>query len=127
MTTLPDRRAELGRFIGGWDAIFTIMTKMANRRIRQKRVTGREPVVVTASVVVLCVLVMMCAGMLVPPLWTAVVEAWQFRPSVQECSMLEDAAARQRCYEQANAPALQHPAKGGNPPPILHRSEQQDE
>jgi hypothetical protein len=65
--------------------------------------------------------------MLVPPLWTAVVEAWRFRPSVQECSMLEDAAGRRACYEQANASALQHPAKGGNPPPILRPSEQQNE
>ena len=101
------------------------MTKGAKRRIRQKEAAGREPAVITVSIVILWVLVLACAGMLVPPLWTVVVNAWQFRSSAQECSMLEPAAARRACYEELGIPAARHPAKGALAP--LHPSGQQGE
>ena len=100
------------------------MTKGAKRRIRQKEAAGREPAVITASVVILCLLVLVCAGMLVPPLWTVAVNAWQFRSGAQECSVLEPAEARRTCYEEMGIPAARHPAKGAVAP--LHPSEQQD-
>ena len=101
------------------------MTKGAKRRIRQKEAAGREPAVITASIVILCVLVFACAGMLVPPLWTVAVNAWQFRSGAQECSMLEPAEARRACYEEMGIPAARHSAKGALAP--LHPSGQQGE
>jgi len=44
--------------------MFNAMTTRANRRIRQKAATGREPAAITASVVVLGVLVLIRLGML---------------------------------------------------------------
>jgi hypothetical protein len=103
------------------------MTARANRRTRQKQVTGREPVVITASVVVLGVLVLICAGMLVAPLWTAVVDVWQIRPSGQECGAPEDASARQACYEELRARAQRHLVKGTNVPTIPRPAGQRSE
>ena len=71
-------------------------------------------------------LVLTCAALLVPPLWT-VVEGWRFGPSGQECSMLEDAAARQACHEELSGRAARHPAKGANAPLILRPSGQRSE
>jgi hypothetical protein len=45
------------------------------------------------------VLVFICAGMLIAPLWTAAVEVWQFRANSQECISLKGVAARQTCLE----------------------------
>jgi hypothetical protein len=107
--------------------MFNTMTKGAKRRIRHKELAGREPIAITISVVILGVLVLICAGMLVPPLWTAVVESWRFGPGGQECSMLDDAAARQACYEELSARAARHPAKGANAPLIPRPSGQRSE
>ena len=82
---------------------------------------------ITASVAVLGVLVLICAGMLVAPLWTAVVEVWQIRPSNQECSALESVTARQACYEELSARAPRHPVKGTTALPIPRPSEQRSE
>ena len=111
----------MSRTGAGFNAMFNTMTKGANRRARHGKVTGRESILITTSVVILGVLVLICTGMLVPPLWTAVVQAWQFRPNGQECSMLKD-AARQACYEELNARAARHPAKGATAPLILRPS-----
>jgi hypothetical protein len=115
----------MDRFIGGYDDMYN-MTKVAKRRVPQMEVT-REPVVVTASVIVLAALVLICGAMLVPPLSTAAVEAWQFRPSGQQCSILKDAAARRACYEKLSARASRYPLIGGNAPPILPPSGQRSE
>jgi hypothetical protein len=101
--------------------------KGLNRRILQKEATGREPAVITASIVVLGVLVLICAGMLVAPLWTAAVDVWQIRPSRQECSPLKDAASRQACYEELSGRASRHPVKGASAPPIPRPSRQRSE
>jgi hypothetical protein len=65
--------------------------------------------------------------MLVPPLWTALVESWQIRPSHQECHVLKTAALQEACYEEPNIPAARHPAKGANAPPIFRPSGQHSE
>lgn len=88
------------------------MTKGARRQTQQKALARRESSVITGSIIILAVLVLICAGMLVPPLWTAVVDSRQFRPSVQDCSMLKDPSARQDCYEGLSARGARHPAKG---------------
>jgi len=107
--------------------MFNPMTKGAKRRIRRKEFAGREPAVITGSVVILSVLVLSCVGMLVPPLWTAIIESGQLRPSGQDCSALKDAVARRACYEQLSKLAAPNPAKGANAPPILRPSGQRSE
>jgi hypothetical protein len=101
------------------------MTKKPHHRVGQKEAKGREPVVFTTSLVVLVVLVFICAGMLIAPLWTPAVEVWQFRPNGQECSSLEDSAARQSCFAELNARTLRQPVKEPNetPHPFGQRGE----
>jgi hypothetical protein len=82
------------------------MRKKPNHCIGKKGAKGREPIVITTSLVVLGVLVFICAGMLIAPLWTAAVEVWQFHPNSQECRSLKGVAARQTCLEQLSARAL---------------------
>ena len=102
-----------------------IVTKGAKRRTRQTEAAAREPAFVNVPIVILWVVVIACAAMLVPPLWTVVVNAWQFRSSAQECSTLELAAARRACYEELGIPAPPHPTKVAVAP--LHPSGQQGE
>jgi hypothetical protein len=106
--------------------MFDTMTREAKRRIPHKEHAGREPVAVTISVVILGVLVLTCAALLVPPLWTAV-EGGRFSPGGQDCGMIEDATARQACDEELSARAARHPAKGANAPLILRPSEQRSD
>jgi hypothetical protein len=82
----------------------------------------RQELAVAAWVFVLAALVLICAGMFVPPFWTAVVGSWQFRPSVQECSLLKSATDRGGCYEDRNVRSAHHPAKGANAPAIFRLS-----
>jgi hypothetical protein len=84
------------------------MTRAAKRQIRQEP-PSRDPVAITASVVALAVVVLICAGMLVAPLWSALVRSWQFRPIGLECSTLTKTAAREACYDELAARAARHP------------------
>ena len=102
------------------------MTRAAKRQIRQEP-PSREPVAITASVVALAVVVAICVGMLVAPLWSALVQSWQLRPSGQECSTLTKAAAREACYDELAARAVRHSAKGANAPLTLLPSGQQSD
>ena len=97
------------------------MRKGTKRRIRRKEFAGRQPVVVTVSVVILGVLVLSCAGMLVAPLWTAFVGERQFRANGQECRMLKDAAARLVCEERLGA------VQGANAPVPVRSSGQRSD
>jgi hypothetical protein len=100
------------------------MTKKPNRRVRHEQAKVRGPAI-TASLVVLGVLVFICAGMLIAPLWTAAVEVWQFHLNGQECSSLEGSAARQSCFAEPNARTLRQPVKEPNetPHPFGQRGE----
>lgn len=84
------------------------MTRADRRRIRQQP-PDRDPLIITISTIILAVVVLGSAAMLVPPLWTVLVEGWQVSPNEQECSTLKDAAARESC-------AARHPAKGAKAP-----------
>jgi hypothetical protein len=81
------------------------MRKSPNQCIGKKRAKGREPVVITTLLVILGVLVFICAGMLIAPLWTAAVEVWQFRLNNHECSSVKGVGARQTCLEQLSTGA----------------------
>ena len=85
-------------------------------RIWQKEPAAREPVAIRALVIVLGAAVLLCTGLLVPPLWTAAVEDWQSRPNGQECDSFDDVAAQRNCYDQLRNRATRHPAKGANAP-----------
>ena len=106
--------------------VMLTMTKAAKRQIRQEP-PSREPVAVTASVVLLAVVVLICAGMLVAPLWSALVQSWQFRPIGLECSTLTKATAPEACYDELAARAARHPAKGANAPLTLRPAGPQSE
>ena len=73
---------------------------------------AQEPIAIRASVVVLGVIVLLCAGLLVPLLWTAVVEDWQSHANSHVCDRFNDVAAQQNCYQRLRDRAAQHPAKG---------------
>ena len=109
-----------------YDVNFSAIINGARHRNWPGQPARQEPAV-TASVIVLAALVLLCAGMLVPPLWTAVTESSQFRPGGQECSVLEAAADRQACYEERNVWTKRHPAKGANAPATLRLSGQRSE
>jgi hypothetical protein len=79
---LPDPRQAPASSV--CDEMFNIMTKANPAEGGHRPSVGR----------VLVLLVLSCAVMLVPPLWTAAVDIWQVRPSGQECSALKDAAAK---------------------------------
>jgi len=70
-----------------------MMTDLMNGRPSHRR----NDQVVPTAVVVMGVLVVACVGMLVPPMWAAVVDAWQYHPEVQQCRPLDGTKARQVC------------------------------
>lgn len=63
-----------------------VMSDLMNRRPGRRR--GRNDRVVSTAVVVLGMLVAACVGMLVPPMWAAVVDAWQYHPEARQCRPL---------------------------------------
>ena len=79
---------------------------------------------ITAPVVVLAALVLFCAGMLAPALWTAVAESTQYRPTSQNCVTLEVAADRHACIDGLSERTIAHRAKGANAPSMLRLSGQ---
>jgi hypothetical protein len=81
-------------------------------RHRSKAGTNKEPPVIKASVVLLGAIVLICVGLLGPPLWTAVLKVWQFNPGDQECSVFKDPLARETCNQEFKLRASRMPAKG---------------
>jgi hypothetical protein len=76
---------------------------------------AREPIAIKASIIGLGVVVALCVGLLIPPLWTAVVEGWRSHPTSQACDKSVNAAVRHDCDELLGHRAP-HPAKAGNAP-----------
>jgi len=72
-----------------------VMSDLMNRRPSRRR--RKNDRVVSAAVVVLGVLVVACIGMLVPPMWAAVVDVWQYHPEVQQCRPFGGTKAHQVC------------------------------
>ena len=52
---------------------------------------GRESVIISAGIAILAAVVLICAGLVVVPLWTALVQGWRFQPIADQCKMLKDA------------------------------------
>ena len=64
-----------------------------------------EPAVIMA-IIALGALAAICGVMLIPPMWAAVVDLWQYRPPTQQCRMLRDVTARHACFEHLNMQTL---------------------
>jgi len=67
---------------------------------RSRRKQTRQPVVISAAIAVLAATVLVCAGLVVVPLWTALVQGSRFQPIADQCKMLKDAHAREACDER---------------------------
>jgi hypothetical protein len=72
-------------------------------------------------IAVLAAVALVCAGLVAIPLWSALVQGWQFQPVLQQCSALENAVARQACYERNDRAS--HPARGAKAPIILRSAD----
>lgn len=92
-------------------------------RRRPQQAPFRREAFVTASVIVLAALVLFCAGMLAPAVWTALVDPTQIHTS-HDCAVLQAAADRHECIEELSKRAGSHPAKGANAPSSLRLSGQ---
>jgi hypothetical protein len=88
---------------------------------------ARREAALTAAVIILAALVLFCAGMLAPALWTALAGSTQFHPTSQNCGALEVAADRHACVDRLSERIHSHPAKGANAPFILRLSGQRND
>jgi hypothetical protein len=64
--------------------------------------TRHESVIISAGIAILAAVVLICAGLVVVPLWTALVQGWRFQPIADQCKMLKDAHARAACEREAD-------------------------
>jgi hypothetical protein len=95
------------------------MTGNIGLRSRRNGGRRRQPVVISAGIAILAAAVLLCAGLVAVPLWTALVQDWRFEPIADQCRMLKDARARETCDERLRVEATQHPARGANAPIML--------
>src|SRR5215831_3339794 len=95
------------------------MTSSVGLRSRRNNGQRRQPVAISAGVIILAVIAVVCAGLVAVPLWTALVQGLQVETISDPCG-LQDAAARQDCLEKLRLGESRHPAKGANAPIRLH-------
>jgi hypothetical protein len=81
-------------------------------RHRSKAGANKEPPIIRASIVLLGAIVLICVGLLGPPIWTAALKVWQFNPGDQECSVSKDPLARETCNQEFKLRAPRMPVKG---------------
>jgi len=91
--------------------------------LRQNHGPRQQPIAISAGVTILAVIVLVCAGLLAVPLWTALVQGWQVEATSEPCE-LKDVSARQDCFEKLRLGESRHPAKGANAPIRLRAPEQ---
>src|SRR5215471_4252977 len=99
------------------------MTSSVGLRSRRNNGRRRQPLAISAAIVILAATVLVCAGLVAVPLWTALVQGWQGEAISDPCG-LKDAAARQDCFEKLRLGESRQPAKGANSPIRLHPPEQ---
>ena len=92
------------------------MANMVGPRSKRNDARRPQPIVISAAIAILAAVVLVCVGLVAVPLWTALVQGWQFQPLAEQCKVLKDARAREACDEKLRVEALQHPAKGANAP-----------
>jgi hypothetical protein len=98
------------------------MTHPVGPRLRRTNGRTRQPIAISAGIVILAAVVLVCTSLIVVPLWTAVVKDWQAETISDPCAV-KDAIPRQDCLEQLWLGETRHPAKGANAPIRLHRPE----
>ena len=87
---------------------------------------GRQPIAISAAVVIFAVTALVCAGLVAVPLWAALVRDLQVDAISDPCG-LKAQAARQDCLDELGLGESRHPAKGANAPIRVHPREQKDD
>src|SRR5262249_58613363 len=87
------------------------MANIVGPRSRRNDKQTRQPVVISAAIAVLAATVLVCAGLLVVQLWTALVQGSRFQHIADRCKMLKDAHARETCDERLKCECLQDQAE----------------
>ena len=98
------------------------MTTSVNLRPRRNNGRRQQPIAISAAIVILAAIVLVCAGLAVVPLWTALVQGWQVEAISDPCD-LKDATAQQDCLEMRGLGESRRPANA-NAPIRLHAREQ---
>lgn len=85
--------------------------------LRSRRNDGRrrQPMIIFAAIAILAAVVLVCAGLVAVPLWTALI--------ADQCQLLKGARAREACDEKLRVGGPPHPAKGANAPIMLRSPE----
>ena len=86
----------------------------------------RQPIAISAAVVILAVTALVCAGLVAVPLWTALVRDWQV-DAISDLCGLKTRAAQQDCLEELKLGESRHPAKGANAPIRVHPRDRKDD
>jgi hypothetical protein len=102
------------------------MTSHVRLRSRRNDGQGQQPIAISAGIIILTITVLVCAGLVAIPLWTALVQGWQFEAISDPCG-LKDAIARQDCLEKLKPGESRHPVKGANAPVRLRSPEQRND
>jgi hypothetical protein len=98
------------------------MASTVKRWTRREVAPIRQPLVITAGIVLLAAVVLVCVSLVAIPLWTVLAESRQFQPSSQ-CSILKDGPARHACYEKVSPQEAQHSVQDAKEPVILRSAE----
>jgi hypothetical protein len=87
----------------------------------------RDSIVISAGIVLLAAMTLVCASLVSVPLWAALVQGWRFEPIADRCKMLRDAGATETCDEKLRVEGIQHPARGAKAPIMLQFPEGQNQ
>jgi hypothetical protein len=93
--------------------------------LRRNNGLQSQSAIISAGIAVLATAVLMCAGLILISVGTALVQGWRFQAISDQCSILKELPARQACYDKVGAEESRHPAKGANAPIMLLSPEQQ--
>jgi len=98
------------------------MTNSVGLRSRRNNGQRRQPVAISAGIVILAAIALTCAGLVAVPLWTALVQGWRVEAISDPCG-LKAQAARQDCLVELGLGESRHPAKEANAPIRVHPPE----
>jgi len=102
------------------------MTSSVGLRSRRNNGRRQQPIAISAAIVILAATVLVCAGLVAVPLWSALVQGWQVEATSNPCG-LKDATARKDSFEKLRLGESRHPAKGANAPIRPHPPEQKSD
>jgi hypothetical protein len=97
-------------------------TGLVGPQSRENNFRRQQPIAISAAIIISAVTVLVCAGLIVAPLWTALVQDWQVEAISDPCGAT-DATDREDCFQKLRLGASRHPAKGANAPIRLHGPE----